>query len=410
MLNSIPWLYWLGEAAAQASAATESDAPPAAVSKAADKAKAAANAAIDKIDRIAESSKILTYSVLAIAILVAVVGLAIAFRRFQRRFQERLSPKFKTLYTKVFAPYQGWLTIASLLVALDVVLLNLSYFPDWGSYVEVALGLGTALLIAWTGSRLFQEFFDNYLLDAAIQSKRKVNSELLIVAKLASNATIVVVLIVVFAQAHQVNIFGLLASLGVGGLAVAFAAQKTLEQLLGGIVIYVDRPFVVDDYIGLPDGTFGRVESIGLRSTKVRTSGKGTLTIIPNSSLTQVNIENFTGAKKSILLTYLTFEALLPDEEKALIRQIILNSTSDIFGIDSRSTDVTFNDVAANGKEPTTQAQINFFILGSGEVSMDLRRQLLDAANQNIEQQLRDYGIGFNLEERTVNVDSPITI
>ncbi len=66
--------------------------------------------------------------------------------------------------------------------------------------------------------------------------------------------------------------------------------------------------------------------------------------------------------------------------------------------------------MAAKGNAPQTQAQINFFILGSGEVSMDLRRQLLDAANQNIEKQLREYGIGFNLDERTINVDSPIAI
>lgn len=70
------------------------------------------------------------------------------------------------------------------------------------------------------------------------------------------------------------------------GVAVAFAAQNTLSKLLGGIVLYIDRPFVVDDYIGLPDGTFGRVESIGLRSTKIRSSGKGTLIIISNNSLT----------------------------------------------------------------------------------------------------------------------------
>lgn len=87
--------------------------------------------------------------------------------------------------------------------------------------------------------------------------------------------------------------------------------KKTLEQLLGGVVIYLDRPFVLDDYIGLPDGTFGRVESIGLRSTKIRVSGKGTLMVIPNSSLTQTNIENFTGAKKSYFSCLFNFLSYL---------------------------------------------------------------------------------------------------
>lgn len=102
---------------------------------------------------------------------------------------------------------------------------------------------------------------------------------------------------------------------------------------MGGIVLYLDRPFVIDDYIGLPDGTFGRVESIGLRSTRIRTSGKGTVMIVPNSSLTQVNIENFTGAKKVMSILYLTFYRMLSSEDRALIRQVILDSTNGILGL-----------------------------------------------------------------------------
>lgn len=202
----------------------------------------------------------------------------------------------------------------------------------------------------------------------------------------------------------------MLASLGVGGLAVAFAAQKSLEQILGGIVLYIDRPFVIDDYIGLPDGTFGRVESIGLRSTKIRISGKGTLMIVPNSFLTQVNIENFTGAKKVISMIYLTFYRLISNEEKALIRQVILEGTHDIFGIDPRSTEITFKDNHSNLDGKSTQAQVSFFILGSGQVSMELRYQLLDVAKQSIHKQLKEYGIAFDIEEKAINVDSPITI
>ena len=201
----------------------------------------------------------------------------------------------------------------------------------------------------------------------------------------------------------------LIASLGVGGLAVAFAAQKSLEQLLGGIVLYVDRPFVPDDYIGLPDGTFGRVESIGLRSTRIRVSGKGTLMVVPNSFLTQTNIENFTGAKKVISMIYITFSQAVSDTEKAFIRQVITNSTKEIFGIDPRNTEITFKPIEKNEMK-VTQAQVSFFILGSGEVSMELRRQLLDAARQNINRELKEFGIDFNLEERTINVDAPITI
>ncbi|AFZ43063.1 MscS Mechanosensitive ion channel [Halothece sp. PCC 7418] len=322
----------------------------------------------------------------------------------QRLFSEQAS----TVYKKTFAPFQSWLFLTFLLGVLD---LGLKYFvkASWIHLLEVPLALGVAILVSWVGASIFSRYFDIYLLDAAIQSKRKINSELLLLGKILVNAGIILVVIVVFAQTHEVNLFGLIASLGVGGLAVAFAAQKSLEQLLGGIVLYVDRPFVADDYIGLPDGTFGRVESIGLRSTRIRVSGKGTLMVVPNNFLTQTNIENFTGAKKVISMIYINFSQPISDTEKAFIRQVIINSTKEIFGIDPRSTEITFKPMEREGMQ-ITQAQVSFFILGSGEVSMDLRRQLLDAARQNINRELQEFGISFDLEERTINVDAPITL
>ncbi|NJL57451.1 mechanosensitive ion channel, partial [bacterium] len=233
-------------------------------------------------------------------------------------------------------------------------------------------------------------------------------NELIVLIKVVGNVLIAVVAIILFAQAHELDVFGLIASLGIGGLAIAFAAQKTLEQFLGGIVIYLDKPFSIDDYVGLPDGTFGKVESIGLRSTRIRSSGKGTLIVVPNNALTQMTIENFTGGKKVMAIVYLNFEAVIPENDEALIRQVIVDSTTDIYGIDSRNTNVKFRRTE-NGRRDKSQAQITFFILGSGEGSMELRRQVLDIANQTLTQTLKDYGIAFEIEEPTY-VDSPITI
>jgi len=318
------------------------------------------------------------------------------------------SQSTSTVYQKIFSPFQNWLFLTLLLGTLDLILKYLIE-ANWLELIEIPLALIVAILVSWLGASIFSRYFDIYLLDAAIQSKRKINSELLLLGKILVNVGIILVVIVIFAQTHEVNLFGLIASLGVGGLAVAFAAQKSLEQLLGGIVLYVDRPFVADDYIGLPDGTFGRVESIGLRSTRIRVSGKGTLMVVPNSFLTEANIENYTGAKKVISMIYINFYQPISDTEKAFIRQVIINSTKEIFGIDPRSTEITFKPIEREGMQ-ITQAQVSFFILGSGEVSMDLRRQLLDAARQNINRELEEFGISFDLEERTINVDAPITL
>ncbi|MEQ9551225.1 MAG: mechanosensitive ion channel [Coleofasciculus sp. G3-WIS-01] len=359
---------------------------------------------LDALPGLLDFDTLKTLILLGLAGIFAIAGGSFAFRWLGSAFEG-----FKDLYPKVIQPEKELLGLALSLTLTDIIFLAYAK-REFIKLIELPISLALAITATLLGSRLFKRFFDAYLLNATLQSGRKVNSELLLLSKLIVNLVVIVIIIIIFAQTHQINILGLLASLGIGGLAVAFAAQKTLEQLLGGIVIYIDRPFVVDDYIGLPDGTFGRVESIGLRSTKIRTSGKGTLMVIPNSSLTQVSIENFTGAKKVISIISLIFYRPVPDQEKSLIRQVILESTIDIFGIDSRSTDVTFKDIIQDGSPAMTQAQINFFILGSGEFSMELRRQLLDIAKQNIAKQLKEYGIAFDIEEQTINVDSPITI
>lgn len=325
---------------------------------------------------------------------------------FLQRF---ISPDWNKFYQQVIKPEINYFVLILILGISDLLLLA-NDFPLTVKTSEIFLSLLTSYITIWLATKWFRRLFDKYLLDAALQKNKKINSEILIVGKYVANLVIVLIVIFIFAQVHSINLFGLLASLGIGGLAIAFAAQKTLEQLLGGIVIYLDRPFSIDDYIGLPDGTFGKVESIGLRSTKIRVSGKGTLMIIPNSSLTQTNIENFTGAKKIISLVYLTFYTPLELDEMALIRQIILESTKDIFGIDPKNTEVKFGETNKGEKNHLTQAQISFFLLGSEQVSMDLRRQLLDIANQNISLKLKEYGIDFDLEDQTINVDSPITI
>lgn len=313
------------------------------------------------------------------------------------------------VYQKLFKPNESFLIVVILISISELFALVLPK-NYWTNSLEIIVSLSLAIAGSWLAAQIFKNFFDFYLLNAAFKSGQKISSELLILLRWVANLIIIVIAILIYAQTHQINILGLLASLGIGGLAVAFAAQKTLEQVLGGIVLYLDRPFVIDDYIGLPDGTFGRVESIGLRSTRIRTSGKGTVMIVPNSALTQLNIENFTGAKKVMSILYLTFYRAISSEERALIRQVILDSTNDIFGIDSRNTEVTFKNINHSNELEKTQAQVTFFILGSGDVSMELRRQLLDLATQTMTQCLKEYGIAFDIEEPTIYVDSPITI
>lgn len=83
-----------------------------------------------------------------------------------------------------------------------------------------------------------------------------------------------------------------LASLGIGGLALAFSSQKTLENLFGGISIISDRPMRIGDMCKIGE-VFGTVKDIGLRSTRIRTFDRAIVTI-PNAQVSTMNLENFT--------------------------------------------------------------------------------------------------------------------
>ena len=91
-------------------------------------------------------------------------------------------------------------------------------------------------------------------------------------------------------QSFDINITTLLAGLSIGGLAFAFAAQDTIKNLFGSVMIFIDRPFQIGDYI-TTNNVSGTVEEVGFRSTRVRTL-QSSLVSIPNGALADQTIDN----------------------------------------------------------------------------------------------------------------------
>jgi MscS family membrane protein len=97
------------------------------------------------------------------------------------------------------------------------------------------------------------------------------------------------------------QVASLLAGLGIGGLALALAAQKTVENLFGSVSISVDQPFRVGDFVLVDGTTLGTVEALGLRSTRIRTLNR-TLVTIPNGRLADMRVESFAARDRFRLL------------------------------------------------------------------------------------------------------------
>jgi len=153
-----------------------------------------------------------------------------------------------------------------------------------------AIAIVTTLAVLWTAFRgidLVRSVLERRSWAIARPSSRSLLS---ISARFAKVAVLVISVIVALAQLG-VSVASLVAGLGIGGLAVALAAQKTLENLFGTLSIGVDQPMREGDLVKLYDFV-GTVEQIGLRSTRIRTIDRTVITV-PNGELANQRIESF---------------------------------------------------------------------------------------------------------------------
>jgi MscS family membrane protein len=102
------------------------------------------------------------------------------------------------------------------------------------------------------------------------------------------------------------QVASLIAGLGIGGIALALAAQKTVENLFGSVSIGVDQPFREGDFVKVED-VLGNVEAIGMRSTRIRTPDR-TLVTIPNGRLAELRVESFTARDRFRIFLVLGLE------------------------------------------------------------------------------------------------------
>ncbi|GAA6133579.1 mechanosensitive ion channel family protein [Oceaniserpentilla sp. 4NH20-0058] len=146
-----------------------------------------------------------------------------------------------------------------------------------------------SVLFAWFVLRLIR-IREHQILKGKVETKAD-QTTISAIFKLLRISVVVVTCLVVF-QTLGVSVSGIIAFGGVGGAAVAFAAKDMLANFFGGLMVYLDKPFAVGDWVRSPDQNIeGTVENIGWRVTRIRTFDKRPL-YVPNSVFTQISIEN----------------------------------------------------------------------------------------------------------------------
>jgi MscS family membrane protein len=150
--------------------------------------------------------------------------------------------------------------------------------------------------LAWLVSRISDRGFHH-----AVQHTRahRGGESILILMQRLTRVAMVIFVVVAALALFGLNVKTALAGLGIGGLAIALAAQKSLENLLGGVSLLMDKAVHVGDFCRIGDRV-GTVEDIGLRSLKLRTLDQNLL-VVPNGSLAQTQFENMRARTKLLI-------------------------------------------------------------------------------------------------------------
>ncbi len=210
------------------------------------------------------------------------------FHAWLKKLTARTETKFDDLLIDVL---HGPVKVIAFVVLLHIGL-DLFSWPVWlDRYISIALKLMVAGSLTYVTIKVIDLSFNYWKLRAAADADRAFREHLFPMLCKAIKVFVVVVAILLTSQNLGMNITSLLASLSVGGLALGLAAQDTLGNLFGAIVIYFDKPFHIGDRIQLEGGVDGQVESIGLRSTRVRNLD-GHLITVPNKTMGNATITN----------------------------------------------------------------------------------------------------------------------
>jgi MscS family membrane protein len=216
-------------------------------------------------------------------VLVRIVGGALARRLQARRVDDELVRSAMHPLGVVAMAVLWWVGLYVLGLpptALAILLLAVKF-------VAIAAVVWSAYRAVDVGAAVLESY--------AAETSTKYDDLLIPLLRSSAKIFIAAFGVVFLADNLDINITGLLAGLGIGGIAFALAAQDTVKNFFGSVTVLIDRPFQVGDWI-VVSGIEGTVESVGFRSTRIRTFYNSLVTL-PNSNLISADVDNY-GARR----------------------------------------------------------------------------------------------------------------
>jgi MscS family membrane protein len=205
--------------------------------------------------------------------------------------------------------------------------------------IEQILYLVLILLIANLIDAILKSFVDWYLKDIATKTESALDDTLFPVLRTAGKVVIYFIAMTVILSQFKINLAGFLATAGVASLAIAFAAQETLSNVISGISLLLDRSFHIGERIELKDGLVGDVVEIGLRSVKIL-SPDNRLIIVPNKDIAGSRLINWSQPDTQTKVKLKIGVAM--DEDLERVKNVVLDVCARQEGLSKKSPAVVF--------------------------------------------------------------------
>lgn len=199
--------------------------------------------------------------------------------------------------------------------------------------------------ITWFLSRLISALIDEYLVPLVEKSETDLDDHLLPVARKSINVALWTLAIIVGLNNAGFDVLALIAGLGIGGFAFALAAKDSIAHVFGGFVLFVDKPFSINDRV-IVDGYDGKVKEIGLRSTRIQTLD-GRMVTLPNADIANSAIINISSepSRKITMDLGLTYNTTPENMQKAMaILQSICTENKDVIEQQTVTSFTAFGD------------------------------------------------------------------
>lgn len=180
------------------------------------------------------------------------------------------------------------------LIASLVWLVGIRFLEFEDSYLSILtrLGLFIVAISSISFSYYLVELIASYFEKIAAKSENKFDDILIPILKKIAQFLVIVTGLVIIGESFSLNMRAIIAGLGIGGLAFALAAKDSISNLFGSLMVLLDKPFEIGDFLKIDGKIEGKVESVGLRSTRLRTI-QGSEITIPNGILTNTHIDNY---------------------------------------------------------------------------------------------------------------------